>query len=256
MDRKRLDLSPPLPLGTTWTWSPKNESWVRIFHCDFITPTATHRREYGPLRRFDHHSPSSDDCSPSYNAERSVIYLAKTIRTAAAEAFADSSPHLVCPRWRLAHIRPTASIEVQDISGPGAMALGTRPWMGSGPIPPEESQAWARRLYDERSNLGGIRYTGSNDGGACLAIWDRAPELEVVKDGGVRCEAVLADPEVWEELNSAYKETGQSLEKIEVDSPDCTYCRDAEEACKAVQKNQAARRAAAAGSGIASSAAA
>jgi hypothetical protein len=246
MDRKRPDLSPPLPLGATWTWSPKGESWVRIFHRDFITPTATLCREYGPLRRFDHHFPS-DDGGPSYNAERSIIYLAKTIRTAAAETFADFSSHPVCPRWRLAHIQPTASIEVQDISGPGAMALGTRPWMGSGPILPKDSQAWARRLYDERRNLGGIRYTSSKEGGACLAIWDRAPELEVVKDGGVRCEAALVDPETWEALTSVYKETGQSLEKIEIGPADCVYCRDAEEACKAVEKNQAARRAAEAG---------
>jgi len=223
---------------------------VRIFHCDFITPMATYRREYGPLRRFDHHFPS--DNGPSHNTEQNIIYLAKTIRTAAAEAFADVSPHPVCPRWRLAYIRPTASIEVQDISGPGAMALGTRPWMGSGPILPGDSQIWARRLYDERRNLGGIRYTGSNDGGPCLAIWDRAPALEVVKDGGVSCETALIDPETWEELNSVYKETGQSLEKIEIDPTVCVYCRDAEEAWKAVQINQAARRAAEGATGISS----
>lgn len=254
MNRKRLDLSPPLSSGTTWTWSPNDESWVRIFHRDFITPTATYRREYGPLRRFDHHFPGEDG-SPSDNAERSIIYLAKTVQTAAAEAFADVSPHPVCPRWHLAHIQPTASIEVQDISGLGAMALGTRPWMGSGPIPPEDSQIWARGLYDERRNLGGIRYTGSNEGGPCLAIWDRAPELEVVKDGGVRCETALVDPEAWEALNSVYKEAGQSLEKIEVDPTVCVYCHDAEVACKAVQINQAARRTAEAGTGITSTAA-
>src|SRR5687767_6424734 len=125
-------LKKPLPTGLTWTWRPRDAAWIRIYHRDFYTPSATHMRSFGPLTRFDHHTAPRN--KPAVSKSRSVIYVAGSIRAAAAEVFGELDIFGVCPSWRVAWVRPTAAVTVQDIVGAGAMALGTKPALGSAPL--------------------------------------------------------------------------------------------------------------------------
>ena len=221
-------LPKPLPDGKQWTWQPREAAYVRIYHKDFFTPSATHRRAYGPLARFDHHTPpftSPDTCPDG----RSITYVAETIRAAASEVFGDADPFGVCPQWRLAWLKTTASVVVQDIVGPAAMALKTRPALGSSPeVTREFSQQCARDIYAGHPHVAGIRYTGSHEEGRCLALWERAPDLKIVEDATTPCDYKIVDDEMWAEILMAYASTTYTLERINVS--ECDYCREAAEA--------------------------
>lgn len=222
-------LPSPLSDGAKWKWLPRASAYARIYHRDYFTPAATHRRTYGPLARFDHHTPPAT--APALCPEgRSVTYIAESIRAAASEVFGDTEVFEVCPNWRLAWLKTSATVAVQDLVGAGAMALGTRPSLGSGAeVPREVSQEQARRIYCEHPYLAGIRYTGSHDEGRCLALWDRAPDLVIVEDGGVACDMSIAeDDETWAEVIEDYAPTGCTLERIR--ESECGYCREAAEA--------------------------
>ena len=53
---------------------------MRIYHQDDLTPSADARRLFGPLLRFDHHTPPF--AAPARcPAGRTVVYAAKTLRT-------------------------------------------------------------------------------------------------------------------------------------------------------------------------------
>ena len=221
------DPSLPIPEGTTWTFAPAGAAWYRIYHEDRFTPTAIFRRTYGPLHRFDHHLPhiSAPDIDPE---GRSVIYIAAAIRTAALEVYGDEPRYEVCPRWRIAQVRPTASVELQDISAEsdgGAVAIGALPELGAGSsVPREKSQLWARELY-ATGRVGGIRYGGAHDLAQCVVIWDNGPDLEVVHDGGVAQDFKIRAPAIWSRVIGEYGPTGRYLDKIK--SADCPLCRKA-----------------------------
>lgn len=155
-----------------------------------------------------------------------VTYLAREVGTAAAEVFVDEDPFPVCPNWRLAWVRPTASLEVQDLVVPGAaISLGVPHSLGTSLERLDLTQELARRIHDEHDELCGIRYPSSRDGQECLALWERAPALEVVRDGGQVCESSLTDSPTWEEVSQEYARTGQNLEPI---SPArCSQCLEA-----------------------------
>ncbi len=236
MDRISPDPSSPLPAGKTWTWTPRDEAWVRIYHKDFLVPDAVHMRAFGPTRRFDHHTPGNPRPCPN---GREIIYLAATVRSAVAEVFGGMPIYEVCPNWHLAWVRPTASLTVQDLVGPGGMAIGRRPWLGSGPVRPDESQAFAREVYEQRPDLAGIRYRSSSEEGICLALWERAPRLEIVQDGGSLCDSALVEPSTWQKVCDEYKPTGQALAAIP--ESECFDCEKAATASHAASKHEAQR---------------
>lgn len=218
-----------LPKGHRWDWHPYNSAWIRIYHRDFFTPSATHRRTYGPLHRFDHHLPPHD--APAICPQgRSATYLAKTLRAAASEVFSSLDPFRVCPNWHMAWLRAKAPLKVQDITGAGGMALGAGPWLGSSPpefVDRSYTQEWARKIYSD-TDLHGIRYTGSHEEGPCIAIWDRAPELELVLNAGDPYDTRIQEPEVWSDVVSVYAETSRSL--IQIGETDCQFCEEARDA--------------------------
>jgi len=222
-----------LPEGIRWDWLPYDRAWIRIYHHDFFTPSALHRRTFGPLHRFDHHLPSHVEPGVCPDG-RSVTYLAENLRAAASEVFGDLDPFRVCPNWKLARLRTSKALQVQDLTEAGGMALGTGPWLGSSPpkfVKRSYSQEWARKIYDDTS-LDGIRYTGSHDEGACVVLWDRAPELELVRNGTVAYDSPLQEPEIWNDVITAYAETSRSLDTIGV--ADCQLCQEASEAEAAI----------------------
>lgn len=236
MDLLLPESSSSLPAGQTWTWTPRDKAWVRIYHRDFLVPDAVHMRAFGPTRRFDHHTPGEPDTCPN---GRQIIYLAATVRSAVAEVFGDMPISEVCPKWRLAWVRPTASLTVQDLVGAGGMAIGQRPWLGSGPVRPDESQTFARAVHEQRPDLAGIRYRSSSEEGICVALWERAPRLEIVEDGGSLCDSALIEPSTWQKVCDEYKPTGQTLAVISED--ECFDCEKADIASRAASEHEAGR---------------
>ncbi len=111
------------------------------------------------------------------------------------------------------------------------MKLGVPQSLGTSLERIDLTQELARRIYEEHDELCGIRYPSSKDGQECLALWERAPELEVVRDGGQACEFPLTDSSTWEKVNQEYARTGLSLEPA---SPTrCSRCLCAAKECGA-----------------------
>jgi hypothetical protein len=108
------------------------------------------------------------------------------------------------------------------------MALQIAPWLGSAPVPRSYTQEWARKIYDSDKAIQGIRYTGSHEESACLALWERAGDLELVTEDGEAYDKHLVDPVVWNELITEYTETEHSL--IQIEESDCRLCEDSDEA--------------------------
>lgn len=61
-----------------WAWTSTRGAaapWYRIYHCDRFTPDGATFRSFGPLARFDHHTPPFG--APAMDPDgRSAIYLA------------------------------------------------------------------------------------------------------------------------------------------------------------------------------------
>ena len=210
----------PLRGGSTWTWNPRNR-WLRIYHRDDLSPTGDARRAFGPLLRFDHHAPPAS--APAVcPAGRTILYLAKTLRTAGAEVFGDLGEAPVCPHVRVAVLRPARRIVVQDIQGGGAMQIEALPAIGEGDVPRVETQAWARAIYEDQPGsprVAGIRYSSAHDEGASLAVWETAGDLVVVEDHAID------EAAVFRRFLVAMHEVG--IEVLVVPATDCVRCRQA-----------------------------
>jgi hypothetical protein len=210
----------PLRGGNHWTWHPQ-ERWLRIYHRDDLTPSADTRRLFGPLLRFDHHTPPFDAPAPC-PAGRTVVYAAKTLRTCGGEVFGDGDEATVCPHFRAAVIRPARSVVVQDVQANGSMLIGALPALGTADVPRTETQAWARAVYEDRPAsplVAGIRYTSAHDEGASVALWDTSPQFVVVQD------VPISDPAVFRLFATAMREIEMEVSVVPADA--CVRCRDA-----------------------------
>jgi hypothetical protein len=194
---------------------------VRIYHQDDMTPSADTRRLFGPLLRFDHHTPpfAAPARCPS---GRTVVYAAKTLRTCGGEVFGDADEATVCPHFRAAVIRPARSVVVQDVQANGSMLIGALPALGTADVPRTETQAWARAVYEDRPAsplVAGIRYTSAHDEGAAVVLWETSPQLVVVQD------VPICDPAVFRRFVTAMRELGIEVAVVPADA--CVRCRDA-----------------------------
>ena len=181
----------PLRGGNAWTW-PQDERWVRIYHRDDLAPSGDARRAFGPLDRFDHHTPPPT--VPAIDPSgRAVLYAAKTLRTCGGEAFGDVGEATICPRYYAAVIRPIRPIVVQNVQD-----------------------------YEDRPasrDVTGVRYTSAHDEGPCVALWETSPPLVVVQD------RPLCDPSLFRRFTTAMSEL--KIESYVVSSGECRRCRDA-----------------------------
>ena len=210
----------PLQGGTSWTWHPQ-ERWLRIYHRDELTPAADTRRPFGPLLRFDHHTPpfAAPGVCPT---GRTVVYAAKTLRTCGAEVFGDAGVATVCPRLRVGVVRPARAVAVQDVQANGSMLIGALPALGTADVPRTETQAWARAIYEDRPAsplVTGIRYTSAHDEGASVALWDTSPPLVVVQD------VPISDRAVFRRFVAAMRQV--EIEVSVVPAEACGRCREA-----------------------------
>ncbi|MEO7296596.1 MAG: RES family NAD+ phosphorylase [Candidatus Limnocylindria bacterium] len=212
----------PLSGGRWWRWDAR-QPWFRVYHAAPHRMAAA-RRRYGPIERFDPHTPPA--AAPAEcPAGRSVIYLGDSLRTAAAEVFGAHRLALVCPRYRVAALVPREDLIAQNLRGTGAMMIGGLPAMNVGDIPRPETQAWARAIHEDRPanpRVCGVRYTSAYAGGISLAVWDTGPEIAVTRVGGRAQDFGLADPHVFARLLTAM--VPLRIEVRTIGSDDCARC--------------------------------
>jgi hypothetical protein len=220
MVRALGDPPDPMPEGLTCQWGPGGRAFWRVYHRDPFTPDATHRRSFGPLHRFDHHTadikhPAEDESG------RTVSYVAERLTTATAEVFDGPGVALVCPSYRGALVRLEATATFQDLRGEGAMTIGALPGLATGAINREHSQRWARAIY-ARCRVAGIVYPGAHDFGLCAVLWERAGPLGVVADAGIPQDFSLRDPVLWARLQVGLPRLNIALREVEPSS--CALC--------------------------------
>ena len=145
-------LAPPVrPLssgGKSYYWSrgSRRWQWGRVYHREARTPRGDVARTFGPLARFDPHTP--DPGHPAVDPTgRSVLYVGDGLATSACEVFGEAGEALICPSWRVALLEPVTRQRLLDLVRPGsAMAIGALPTLGDGALPRSLTQQWARAI--------------------------------------------------------------------------------------------------------------
>jgi hypothetical protein len=165
-----------------WIW-PAGVPFVRIYHehphHDGLQP-----RTFGPLHRFDPHVRDRRQQPREDPHGRGVLYLARDLRTALAEAFSGQTPEVaICPHARAGWVAPATPLRLLELTGDGAMAIGAVGTIATGAEPRRRTQRWARRIYEQYAHLDGIHYRGAHQGGEAVALWDRAPALDRLSGG-------------------------------------------------------------------------
>lgn len=114
-----------------------------------------------------------------------MLYLGSDLATSGCEVFGEAGEARLCPSWRVALLRPARPTKLFDLTAEGAaMAIGALPTLATGNLPRAGTQAWARSIHEDNPTgtpVAGIRYTSSAyNGGAALALWERAAPLRLV----------------------------------------------------------------------------
>ncbi|QTJ70819.1 RES family NAD+ phosphorylase (plasmid) [Rhodococcus sp. ZPP] len=160
------------------------------------------------------------------NEGRSVLYVAGNVATAVGEVFGDYPAAAVCPRFRVALLRPTAPLAVLDLRGQGAaMRIGALPSLATGDYPRPRTQAWARAIYEDqpvaRQRIHGVYYDAAHSNGPALALWNTESRIEVVRSArGEVQDFALADPRMWPRIVDAAVSMGMRADLV----PDCHIC--------------------------------
>jgi hypothetical protein len=218
--------------GHGFPWSVDHA--VRVYHYDDRCPTATTRRMFGPLLRFDPHRPSG---SGALDPDRAVAYYGESITTAIREVFVRGTPEVsVCPNHRAAIVRPVANaVDLQDFVGVSPSEMGAPDDLGDGDWAREDTQQWAREIHRQRPagpSTSGIRYWSRKDRdavggrkGVSRVVWENAPELRVVDRRGGQEDWSLHTPPLWRRLLVDLGDVGVVPRPITPN--DCGSCRGA-----------------------------
>jgi hypothetical protein len=215
----------PLSGGRVWTWKwptslgKRGWQWCRIYHLSSHTPDGITHRAHGPLYRLDHHTPppSSPDICP---AGRTVLYVAGNLATGLGEVFGDVGEAAICPRFRIALVRPRTEIVVLDLRSEGAaMRIGALPSLATGAYARARTQAWARAIYEDqpaRRTVRGIYYHAAHSNGRALALWNTDADVDCVRaSSGEAQDFALADARVWPSVVVAVAELGMTAAQID-----------------------------------------
>lgn len=224
------ELEPPSqrPLPRTphaWTW--RDTAWWRIYHRGEHTPTGVQFRQFGPLHRFDHHTPASPPADDPDG--RAVLYLGETLVTSACEVFGEAMTAQLCPNLRVAQVVPTRPIRVFDLHAEkAAMSIGALPALATGNEKRELTQQWARALFEDQPVDGGviegIHYDTAYSQGRSLALWDCATAVAV--DHGrdkMPLDRSLRDSRILEQLYADLPSLGITVTTVTAEK--CGQCQ-------------------------------
>lgn len=156
---------------------------MRVYHADSYAPSADSHRHYGPIHRFDHHTP--DYRHPAICPDgRSILYLGRGLSVCLAEVFGEFDLARLCPQHRIALIEPVTRLRIADLASQNAaLRIGALPTLATGDIPRPATQAWARALWEQTQAhraVSGVYYTAAYTGGKALALWNTEHQVRVV----------------------------------------------------------------------------
>lgn len=148
-------------------------------------PRADAARTFGPLARFDPHTP--DPAHPAVDPQGASCSTSGTAwPPSACEVFGEAGEALICPSWRVALLEPVTGPRLLDLVRSGsAMAIGALPTLSDGALPRSLTREWARAVYEDHplgAPAAGIRYRSAYNGGIALALWDTARKIRVLSD--------------------------------------------------------------------------
>jgi hypothetical protein len=149
-----------------------------------------------------------------------VLYVAGNVATAVGEVFGDYPAAAVCPRYRVALLRPTAPLVVLDLRGQGAaMRIGALPTLAAGDYPRPRTQEWARAIYEDqpvaRHRIHGVYYDAAHSNGPALALWNTESRIEVVTSArGEIQDFALAEPRMWPRVVDAAVSLGMRADLV------------------------------------------
>lgn len=176
-------------------------------------------RTFGPLARFDPHVHDAHQRPREDPHGRGVLYLAANLATALAESYPEQWPEVsICPHTRATWVRPPTPVELLDLTGEGALAIGATGVLQWGDEPRRRTQRWGRRIYEQYSHLEGIRYQAAHQSGECAVLWERAPPLQRLPGGDRRLWAV------WSRVVTAL--AGQRRTPRRIEAAECRQCRE------------------------------
>lgn len=212
-----------------WAWRrptiARPWQWCRVYHQAPHTPNGAAHRTYGPLHRFDPHTP--DPSRPAVcPAGRSVLYVGEDLATSACEVFGETAEAALCPQFRVALLRPTGRIRVQDLLSPGAaMSIGALPALADADLPRALTQEWARAILEDQPSgrVHGVLYRSAYNAGRSLALWNCETTVETVIAGGGVQDFPLTSTPVYGQLLVSMRARGVDVKLISSDQ--CTRCR-------------------------------
>jgi RES domain-containing protein len=195
----------------------RREPLIRVYH-EHPARDGMAARTFGPLGRFDPHVRDRHRRPREDPEGRGVLYLARDLPTALAEAYSGQWPTVsICPHARAGWVRPGEPIDLLDLTSEGALALGAVGTLAWGDEPRALTQRWGRRIYEQYTRLDGIWYRSAHQGGELVALWDRAPALEPAPGGDRRLWAV------WPYVQVAL--AGQRRRPVRTAAAVCGTCR-------------------------------
>jgi len=208
------------------TTASKPWGWCRVYHQGPYAPQGSSPRSYGPLARFDPHTPPAAAAGIDPHG-RTVLYAGEDLATSACEVFGEAGEARLCPAWRVALLRPARPLTMFDLTAPGsAMAIGALPSLADGPYPRQLTQTWTRAIYDDDPtghHVDGIRYRSAYNHGLALALWDSTGQVIVVQDAaGLDQDFALRDPQMFTRLETAM--APRHIVVTTVDEADCPMC--------------------------------
>jgi hypothetical protein len=192
---------------------------VRVYH-EHPGREPTRPRTFGPVARFDPQMRDRRQHPRTDPQGRGALYLAEDLGTALAEAYSGLWPEVpICPHARAVWLLPPRAIDLLDLTGPGAMAIGAVGTLQWGDEPRHRTQRWARKLYEQYAELDGTCYQAAHQGGIAVVLWDRAPTLEGPAGGDRKLWAV------WSRVTVALAGQGRTARRT--DPSDCAGCQHA-----------------------------
>jgi hypothetical protein len=200
-------------------------SWCRIYHRGPHCPQADASRHFGPLHRFDPHTPRAS--GPSLDTKRSVLYVGADLATSACEVFGEVGEALLCQSWKVALLRPTGPLTLFDLTAPGAaMAIGALPSLADGPHARTLTQKWARAIYEDDPlgrHVNGVRYRSAYNGGISIALWDADDSVSIVTSRDGLQDVTLTSPGMYERFVAELAARRITVSTIAAE--DCPTCR-------------------------------
>ncbi len=189
---------------------PSGTRLARVYYAGGRYPMAWNDFRYvGPVNaRWDHHLANLR--GEPQSQERGIYYAARDARTCLAEAFqqtrridrAFQAPWLVV-------FETVSPLRVLDLTGDFATRMGASMAIHAGSR--ERARGWARDLYAAFSDIQGIQYASSMNGGAtALALNERALQVPLFAAHPLFHRA-LADDVMVDALKIAGRDLGYAL---------------------------------------------